>query len=624
MIHGALRSGTACGNIGGMGAFPRALVLGLAVSVGTSTALGADDIPFYSKRALSRAELHGKTLRELELLRATIHAGAGFTFLDWWLWDYFSRAPWYAAGGYDPAKLSAVDQENLRTIAAYQAAIPPAELRRRWDDLVLDHRYVAEPALQHRLAISADGSAVAVGASPLLAPRWPLALFRTATGERIGTVPWAGRQLLAVELTQKEIVVVSDYEARVGGWTAPRARLSLMIGEKPDSDGSREHPPLFACVSSDGVWVVSEARGAAMIWNLAARQGGPSFPLSPGQLLANECSFLDSERAFVKRDRLGPGALLDVRAPSIATLTVSRGESAIAPNGAWLARWDAPLGGTPGEVELWKLAGAPQRVRVLTGSAGTIRATFSPDGTRLLTADADGKLWSWNCLTGARALWRDRALRRSFEASREDALDGPSHFTLEEDAAAPASKAAVDLITALAFSRDGARVVASSQRGSLELFDVRTGSPVPAFRGHRPWTEDELWEAALLSRRLGVPSPPQWPRLPTFVDPLKHLSALDAPLPEGVIQGASRAQLRLLRNAIVARRGAPFESRLLRSLFGETSWYRPAPSYTAERLTLIDRENIVRIKRREQALGGSLGDHALKAEIVRASAAPSN
>jgi hypothetical protein len=295
----------------------------------------------------------------------------------------------------------------------------------------------------------------------------------------------------------------------------------------------------------------------------------------------------------------------------------------IAPNGEWLARWDAPPGGTPGELELWKLAGTPQRVRVLAGSAGTLRATFSPDGTRLLTAEADGKLWSWDCRTGVRTLWRDLTRRRSFEATSEAALDGMSHVTLEEDAAEPSAKTASDPVTALAFSRDGARVLASSQRGALELFDI-SGTPVPAFRGHRTWTEDELWEAVLLSRRLGIPLPPQWPRVPKFVDPLKHLSALDALLPEGVIQGESRAQLRLLRNAIVARRGAPFESPLLRSLFTETSWYRPSPNYAAERLTHIDRQNVLRIKRREQALGGSLSDSALKAAIARTSAPRSN
>jgi hypothetical protein len=138
-------------------------------------------------------------------------------------------------------------------------------------------------------------------------------------------VPWATGQLLAVELMQKEIVVVSDYEARVGGWTTPRERLSLTIGEKPNADGSREPPPLFACVSPDGTRVVSEARGAAMMWNLATRQGGAPFPLPPGQLLTNECSFLGPERAFVKLDRLGPGALLDVRAPSLTPLAVPRG-----------------------------------------------------------------------------------------------------------------------------------------------------------------------------------------------------------------------------------------------------------------------------------------------------------
>lgn len=112
----------------------------------------------------------------------------------------------------------------------------------------------------------------------------------------------------------------------------------------------------------------------------------------------------------------------------------------------------------------------------------------------------------------------------------------------------------------------------------------------------------------MLAHALGKPLDPTWPRVPEFVDPLRHLAALDARLPEGVIQGASRARLRVLRNAIVARRGGGFESPLLKSLLGR---YAPVAGYTAERLTLIDQESILRIKRRERALGGSIGDAAL-------------
>lgn len=68
-----------------------------------------------------------------------------------------------------------------------------------------------------------------------------------------------------------------------------------------------------------------------------------------------------------------------------------------------------------------------------------------------------------------------------------------------------------------------------------------------------------------------------------------------------------RARLKLLRNAIIARRGGTFESPLLRSLLsGER--YPPSPSYTPDRLTPVDRESVQRIQRRERELGGPIGD----------------
>jgi hypothetical protein len=172
-----------------------------------------------------------------------------------------------------------------------------------------------------------------------------------------------------------------------------------------------------------------------------------------------------------------------------------------------------------------------------------------------------------------------------------------------------------DRANTLLFSPDGSVVLAAYTRGYLELVDSRSGQVIETFRGHRPWTDDELWEATLVAEKLGLPLEPLPPGLPEFVDPLKHLSALDGRLPDGVVRGASRARLYLLRNAIFARRGARVEGPTLRQLFVGASWYRPSATYSAAVLTPIDRDNITRIERRERALGGPLGDAGLKAAM---------
>jgi hypothetical protein len=174
--------------------------------------------PLYFDRVIAEEDLRGKTLRELELIRATILGRAGMVFLDRWVREYMAQADWYQPGTYDATRLSAVDVRNLRTVAAYKAALPRSELKQRWDELLGAHRWSGLPAMQHRLAFSEDGSAVAVGPSPLLAPRWPLALFRTSTGERISTIPWAAGPLHALRFAGSELVVASDYDLRVGGW----------------------------------------------------------------------------------------------------------------------------------------------------------------------------------------------------------------------------------------------------------------------------------------------------------------------------------------------------------------------------------------------------------------------
>ena len=87
--------------------------------------------PFYYKRAITRADLAGRTLRELNLMRNWIFARVGKRFRKKWLHHYFSKTRWYAPKKKPSYKrLSKVDWDNSKRIVAYEAKLPDAELRR--------------------------------------------------------------------------------------------------------------------------------------------------------------------------------------------------------------------------------------------------------------------------------------------------------------------------------------------------------------------------------------------------------------------------------------------------------------------------------------------------------------
>jgi len=591
------------------------LIVGMALWSRSANA-SSEPIDFYFERPIVAAELRGKTLRELELMRAMIYAHAGLVSLDWWVRDYLAGQAWYQPGKYDPARLTAVDQQNLKTLASYRASIPRAELTKRWHELLRDHRFATEGSLQHRLAFSENGELIAVGASTIYQPHWPLSLFRTGTGERIRSLRWATGELTALQFAGNDLVLAAAYDVWVTSAQSAFPRLSLMVGAKALPDGHRDPPPHWACVSPDGTTAVVEREREVTSWSLTTRRLSAVFP-KPFILPGGGCSFVGAQRVFVRSAQFGPDFLIDLSSRSVVPLTLPKGNSVISPTGAWLARWDQTYEGPTGDVEIWRLGQTPERVRVLSGSAGAERAAFSPDGSALLTADRAGRVVHWSIPTGARTLWRDRTERIDTSHTSSDELNGWWGLELTEDLPPTVREALPDPATALRFSPDGRFALVSYQGGSLQLFDAATGKLSPGFRGHESWPENELWEATLIARALGMRLDPTWPRVPEFVEPFRHLAALDARLPEGVIQGASRGRLRVLRNAIVARRGGSFENPLLKSLLAA---YKPIPGYTPDRLTAIDRENIMRIKRRERALGGPIGDAALHLELWGAEA----
>jgi hypothetical protein len=73
-------------------------------------------------RLLTAADVDGLSLEDLALMRNTIYARAGRTFKNPKLRDYFAKQPWYRPAA-APAKLTAVDAANVRTISARERAL---------------------------------------------------------------------------------------------------------------------------------------------------------------------------------------------------------------------------------------------------------------------------------------------------------------------------------------------------------------------------------------------------------------------------------------------------------------------------------------------------------------------
>jgi len=86
---------------------------------------GSDGRGLYYGRELTDADLEGRTLRDLSLMRNTIYARAGHPFRKAWLRDYFTQQPWYQAlDRDDDSRITPTDRANAKRIAAREAGFP--------------------------------------------------------------------------------------------------------------------------------------------------------------------------------------------------------------------------------------------------------------------------------------------------------------------------------------------------------------------------------------------------------------------------------------------------------------------------------------------------------------------
>ncbi|MDP2313180.1 MAG: YARHG domain-containing protein, partial [Pseudomonadota bacterium] len=95
----------------------------------TGTAVGSDGRPLYYDHVLTAAELQGRTLRDLSLMRNTVFARAGNPFVKPWLDQHFRAQPWYAPKDtVDLSTLSDADRANVALLADAEARVSRDEL----------------------------------------------------------------------------------------------------------------------------------------------------------------------------------------------------------------------------------------------------------------------------------------------------------------------------------------------------------------------------------------------------------------------------------------------------------------------------------------------------------------
>src|SRR5882672_7199518 len=91
--------------------------------------------PLSYDRAITDADLSGRTLRQLGIMRNFVFTRAGQEFRKDWLKEYFGQYSWYRPRAPE-VEVSELGRDNAAKIANYEAAIPREELQKRADEVL--------------------------------------------------------------------------------------------------------------------------------------------------------------------------------------------------------------------------------------------------------------------------------------------------------------------------------------------------------------------------------------------------------------------------------------------------------------------------------------------------------
>ncbi len=210
--------------------------------------------PLYYETVLTPADLDGRTLRELSLMRNTIFARAGNPFVKPWLDQYFRAQPWYVpAAKIDTSKLTAADRQNVTLISD------------RENGLSRDH------LLAMRDTAAASGDTV------------ELSLLSEALGEWVGaaSVPMADRNPLEDPSVLDQQLVLAQLDEM------SRRDLRLLRNTIYARHGRPFKSAVLQLYFADKAWYAERAdysdaalndidkRNIAMVQSIEDRLGGP-------------------------------------------------------------------------------------------------------------------------------------------------------------------------------------------------------------------------------------------------------------------------------------------------------------------------------------------------------------
>ena len=118
------------------------LALSLCAAPAAFQPASPDQIPNYFNRPVTSADLSGKGLRELAILRNTIYSRYGWDgYRKQWLRDYFHGQPWFKANAkFSYTQLSKLDHDNAHTIAKREAGFTRTQLEAMELDIFKKYR----------------------------------------------------------------------------------------------------------------------------------------------------------------------------------------------------------------------------------------------------------------------------------------------------------------------------------------------------------------------------------------------------------------------------------------------------------------------------------------------------
>jgi WD40 repeat protein/predicted Ser/Thr protein kinase len=390
----------------------------------------------------------------------------------------------------------------------------------------------------YALALSPDGTRVACGGDDRVVPVWD-----TRTGEKLGECSGHKSKVLAITFRGDGLrLLTASHDGTVRQWDA-------QTGLEVEPPYDRHTAEVYAAVySPDGQRVASAgADRTVRLWRASGRQDQALLSGHTGAVAALAFSGDGRRLVSASYDQLnspGDGTVRFWEAAPEATLPVLAGHTsyvypvAYSPDSRWIASggWDEKL-----QVRLWDAATGEECAAL--PHPGIVRAlAFTPDGTRLVSGgDLGGELLVWDVraarvrgrVASGKSVW---SLAVSPDGARIAAgtFDLPDRWTMTiSDVATGREVATAEgipfafspdgkwlagrdagarnvvlwdahtfravahwpghtaTINAVAFDRDGGRLVSASSDRTVRLWDTATGRCLRVFEGHT----DEVFAA---------------------------------------------------------------------------------------------------------------------------------